>query len=656
LHGDFSRKIALLRGPILVLGASGFIGANLLRRILEVREDAYGTALATPAWRLEGIPSGKVITVDLLVPQSARAMMEDVRPGTVFDCVAYGAYSFEKDPSRIYDTNVVLKVHLMELLHELGTHCYIHAGSSSEYGEHADRPSEQSPLLPNSHYAVSKAASAGSVYYNGQHCGLRCANLRFYSVYGPYEEPSRLIPTLVSSAMKGTYPPLVDPDVSRDFIYVDDACEAFVDAALSLAPEFYGHSFNIGTGVSTTIEELALLSRDLFRIKELPVFSSMENREWDFHGRWCARADKAVTHIGWKPRTPLREGLLRFAEWYSGLRDPQLYHRNAKGYVPNPEESITAVVACYRDNLAIPIMHERLKEVFEKLHIDYEIIFVNDGSPDDTQDVIRELSLKNHRVIGITHSRNFGSQAAFRSGMELSGKRSCVLLDGDLQDPPELIEKFVEKWREGYDVVYGRRARREMPWFVDALYKLFYLLFNRLSYVRMPRDAGDFSLIDRKVVRWMLACEERDLFLRGVRAFVGFKQTGVDFVRPQRMFGRSTNNLLKNFGWAKKGIFSFSNVPLNMLTYAGLLLFGGGMALALVQFVLRLAYPTIAPKGLTTVIILIIVLGSLNLLAVSVIGEYIGKIFEEVKSRPPFIRMSVIRNGEVRQATVHRGD
>jgi len=656
LQSDFARKISLLRGPILVLGASGFVGANLLKLILQVRNDVYGTTFSTPAWRLEEIPPANLITVDLLVPQSARAVMKQIQPGTVFDCVAYGAYSFEQDPARIYDTNIVFKARLMELLDELGTWCYIHAGSSSEYGEHADRPLEESVLLPNSHYAVTKASSAGLVYFWGKHRGLRCANLRLYSVYGPLEEPSRLIPSLIAAASQGGYPPLVDPSVSRDFLYVNDACESFVDAALSLSPAFYGHSFNIGTGVSTSIEELALLARDLFHLDVAPVFSSMPNRNWDFPGRWCADAAKAASHIGWTARTSLREGLSYFADWYSALRDPFLYHRHAKGHVANPDESITAIIACYKDELAIPILFDRLVKIFEKLHMDYEIIFVNDGSPDNTQEVIQNISRQNHRVIGITHSRNFGSQAAFRSGMELSSKRACVLLDGDLQDPPELIEQFVAKWREGYDVVYGRRVRREAPWFMHFFYKAFYFLFNRMSYVRMPRDAGDFSLIDRKVVRWMLTCRERDLFLRGIRAFVGFQQTGVDYVRPERMFGRSTNSLLKNFAWAKKGIFAFSNVPLNMLTYAGLGLFFFGSAVALVQVVMRLLFPNSAPKGLTTVIILVVLLGSINLLAISVIGEYIAKIFEEVKSRPVFIRMNVIQNGEIRQATVHKGE
>ncbi len=210
-------------------------------------------------------------------------------------------------------------------------------------------------------------------------------------------------------------------------------------------------------------------------------------------------------------------------------------------------------MACYRDNQAIPIMYQRLKDTFAKLNVDHEIIFVNDGSPDDSEEVIRAISQNDRRVRGISHSRNFGSQAAFRSGMEIATKNSCVLLDGDLQDPPELIESMLGKWREGYDVVYGRRVKREAPLLMQFAYKAFYRLFDYFSYVSIPHDAGDFSLMDKRVVQAVLSFPERDLFLRGVRAFAGFKQTGIDYVRPERMFGVTTNSLLKNIGWAKKG-------------------------------------------------------------------------------------------------------
>jgi len=166
----------------------------------------------------------------------------------------------------------------------------------------------------------------------------------------------------------------------------------------------------------------------------------------------------------------------------------------------------------------------------------------------------------------------------------------------------------------------------------------------------VPRDAGDFSLMDRRVVRGILSFPERDLFIRGVRAFVGFRQTGVDYVRPERMFGVSTNNFAKNIGWAKKGILSFSNTPLTMLSVTGIALFGASILLGLLSIAARLLFPDAAPRGYTSMVLVVIFFGSINLLAASIIGEYIAKIFEEVKGRPHFIRRSFVRNGEIRAA------
>ncbi len=313
------------------------------------------------------------------------------------------------------------------------------------------------------------------------------------------------------------------------------------------------------------------------------------------------------------------------------------------------KNSISAIIACYKDEQAIPIMYEELKKVFQKINVDYEIIFVNDASPDNSQQAIRNLSLADDKVIGILHSRNFGSQMAFRSGMEISSKDSVVLLDGDLQDPPELISKFYEKWREGYEVVYGRRVKREMNKLWEIQYKIFYKIFALFSYIKIPRDAGDFSLIDKKVVRWLLKFPERDLFMRGLRAYVGFKQIGVDYIRPERRFGKTTNSFYKNIDWAKKGIFSFSNTPLTIMTTIGLILMFISIIIVIVVATLRILYPDIAPKGSTTILITIISFGSLNLLALGIIGEYIAKILIEVKGRPRLIRQSITKNGKEKE-------
>lgn len=307
------------------------------------------------------------------------------------------------------------------------------------------------------------------------------------------------------------------------------------------------------------------------------------------------------------------------------------------------KEKISAIIACYKDGQAIPIMYQRLKKVFEELGTDYEIIFVNDGSPDDSESVITRIAQKDKKVVGITHSRNFGSQMAFSSGMNLATGNAVVLLDGDLQDPPEIIPKFYKKWKKGFDVVYGIRVKREASGFMQMAYKIFYRIFQKLSYIYVPLDAGDFSLMDQKVVEAINLLPEKDRFLRGIRAWVGFKQAGVPYVRPERMFGKTTNNLHKNFGWARKGIFSFSYVPLEFITYIALAVSALSFLGIIVEVVLKIIYPD-TPRGVPITLVTILFLGSMQLLFISVIGEYIGKIFEEVKNRPMYVIKSVVNN------------
>ena len=305
-------------------------------------------------------------------------------------------------------------------------------------------------------------------------------------------------------------------------------------------------------------------------------------------------------------------------------------------------KKISAIIACYKDAKAIPIMHERLTKVFKKIGVDYEIIFVNDGSPDKTEEVLTKLVKKDEHVIAVNHSRNFGSQMAFTSGMDIAKSDGVVLLDGDLQDPPEIIEKFYQKWLEGYDVVYGVRMKREAPLYMAIMYKLFYRLFHKMSYIKIPLDAGDFSLIDKKVVEVLKTFPERDRFLRGLRAWVGFKQTGIPYVRPERMFGESTNNLLKNLNWAAKGIFSFSYVPLQIVTLISSVVFVIALIAMIIQIVLRFILPN-TPTGATTILIAVLFIGAIQLLGTSILGQYIGKIFEEVKQRPKYIVKNIIK-------------
>ena len=303
---------------------------------------------------------------------------------------------------------------------------------------------------------------------------------------------------------------------------------------------------------------------------------------------------------------------------------------------------LSAVIACYRDAPAVPIMYARLREAFAAIGADHEIIFVNDGSPDNAQEVLSELAASDPKVVVVSHTRAFGSQSAFTSGMQIATGEAVVLLDGDLQDPPELIPRLVERWREGFEVVYGVRVKREATAFMRPAYKLFYRIFRRLSYVSIPLDAGDFGLLDRRVVDALNALPETHRFIRGLRAWVGFRQTGVPYTRPERMFGRTTNSLLKNIGWARRAIVSFSYVPLDLIAWLALIAVGTSFAGLIVQLLLRLADPGLAPKGFTTLIASVLFIGGIQLLCLAIIGSYVAHIYEECKHRPSFLVESVI--------------
>ncbi len=644
---NLSQKIITLKGPILVVGASGFIGANLFRILLKYRNDVFGTVSHLPAWRLEGIDSANIFEGDLLLDENLDNLMKRVKPKTVFNCSAYGAYSFQNDVDLIYKTNVTFFEKFLRRCFESGVDCFINAGSSSEYGDFAAAPVENVALNANSHYAVTKATSANLIYFYGKKKGMKAANLRLYSIYGPYEDSSRLLPKIVLNGLKKQFSSFANPKTSRDFVYVDDACEAFIEAAFALQPNFYGESFNIGSGVKTTISDIANLSKEIFALDGEPQFNYPAHA-WDVDD-WYANPTKSEEILGWKTTVSLRQGLQKMITWVQ--ENLEIYTKPIATKKPQDDldrkYSISAIIACYKDAQAIPEMYERITKVMQKLKLDYEIIFVNDCSPDNSEEVIAEISKRDFRVIGISHSRNFGSQAAFKSGMDLSTKNACVLMDGDLQDPPEMIEQFLPKWREGYEVIYGRRVKRDAPFYMQILYKIFYRVFAKFSYINIPKDAGDFALMDRKVVEVLLKFPERDLFLRGLRAYAGFKQTGVDYVRPERKFGRTTNNFFKNIGWAKKGIFSFSFAPLNMLSSFGWVMLFLSAILMVVQILLKIFHPDSAPHGVTTTLILVTFFGSFNLFAISIVGEYIAKIFEEVKGRPHFIRKSIIKRGNI---------
>jgi len=248
------------------------------------------------------------------------------------------------------------------------------------------------------------------------------------------------------------------------------------------------------------------------------------------------------------------------------------------------------------------------------------------------------LSRKDPRVKVIFMSRNFGSpQSSFIAGLAKAKGKATVLLHGDIQDPPELIPKFIIKWEKGYKVVFGIRTQRKgYGLLMNFFYKFFYFLLHKLSYIKIPLNAGEFSLLDQRVVKELLQLEEYDYYLRGLRAYVGFKQTGIEYVRDSRKHGRSTENFFSGLWWAKTIIINFSFKPLEWISKVAFLVMLFSFVFIIINVVFYFIYYN-SPRGIPTVVILILFLGGVQLLSLSIIAEYLAKIFLEVKKRPKYI-------------------
>ena len=642
LEVDYLKQISKLDGPILVTGAGGFIGSALLRALLAIRSDVYGVA-RKQNWRLLGLDPMQIKFVNLENSSELSNCLNEIKPRTIFNLSAHGAYPDQNNFESITRINLNSTKWLADwcALNQCGL---VHAGTSSEYGTNCTAPSEVDICRPNSAYAVTKLAATQTLELLCGSSNLSATVLRLYSVYGPMEEPKRLIPTLIRLGRRGELPPFSPKEVTRDFVYVDDVINAFIISAVSQigVPGF--RLFNICSGEAVSMEQVATVTRRLFGIEDEPKFGPAL-RQWDL-SKWYGNPGHAREQMNWHARTEFADGLKKTLDWYGIEDNSELLEVNFNASASSlDKKKISAIIACYKDAQAIPFMHQRLVDTFKKLEVDYEIIFVNDCSPDNTMEVIEEVSKADPKVIGISHSRNFGSQAAFMSGMNISTGDACVLLDGDLQDPPELIEDFVENWEKGFDVVFGRRIGREAPLLMRFSYKAFYRVLAKVSTFVVPLDAGDFSLMSRRVVNQMLRMPERELFLRAARAYVGHKQIGISYVRPERMFGTSTNNLKRNFGWAMRGIVAVGRAPLALVTALGTVLFGLSLTAIVVQLAIRFIDPSLSPPGFASVLTISTFFGSINLLAISIIGAYVGRILDESKGRPRFIAEKITTNG-----------
>jgi len=293
------------------------------------------------------------------------------------------------------------------------------------------------------------------------------------------------------------------------------------------------------------------------------------------------------------------------------------------------------VIPIYNEEENIMEMYRRLHDVMEQLDGDVELILIDDGSRDRSLKMMRELHHRDNRVHYLSLARNFGHQIAVTAGLNFVQGKCIIVMDADLQDPPELILTMIEKWHQGYQVVYAQRISRQQESRLKRLTAyLFYRILRRLAKVDIPVDTGDFCLMDRQVVDILNSMPERNRYIRGLRAWVGFRQTSVLFERNPRFAGDVKYTFGKSLSLAIDGIISFSTVPLRLATYLGII----SAAIAMIMIILVLYWRIFAPVshliGYTLITISMFFLGSVQLICIGILGEYIGRIYEEVKGRP----------------------
>ena len=298
--------------------------------------------------------------------------------------------------------------------------------------------------------------------------------------------------------------------------------------------------------------------------------------------------------------------------------------------------SLSVVVPVYDEEESLPELARRLGAVLDDLDLESEVLLVDDGSTDSSYPLMVELSGRDPRFKVVHLSRNFGHQVAITAGIELARGDAVVIMDSDLQHPPELLPAFLERWRAGYDVVYGVMQERTESWFKRLTARVFYTLLRRLTRVEMPPAAGDFRLIDRHAVDAFVAMRERNRYVRGMVAWVGFRQVGLEYACPPRFAGRSKYTVRKMLRLALDAIFSFSTVPLRLALQLGLVVSACSVLFGLASLASKFAGVEVVP-GWVTIIVVTTFLGGMQLIVLGVMGEYVGRVYDEVKRRPLYL-------------------
>lgn len=597
---------SLRHKKILVTGSQGFIGSHVLNLLSAAKVPCKGISSGkyTSNARLSEAAKKNLYLCDLDNFNAVKMQLQDI--DNIVHTATFGSYSWEEDSTDIYKQVSQLQ-NLLELCRNKKIESFIHLGSSSEYGTDCKDASENQSCQPNSFYSLAKIHCHNLVNYYGKNFGLPVLSLRLFSIYGPGEHPKRLLPTICQSLLFKSELTLAHPLIKRDFVHIFDTLEIILLSLINIKSSDYGESYNVCSGTQTSLEELETILAQKFTFTNI-VWNKSVGKKWDLEN-WYGNPQKTLQRFDWRPRISLSEGIkltLLFYEQAPQLLQPEVF---------NPLKKISLVAPCYLDLPSIPLLFQRIEKVFKNLNYTFEFIVIDDVSPDGAYEHLMKYAMQDSRWVLAKHTRNFGSQAVFIHGLELATGEAIILMDGDLQDPPELIPSFIKKWEQGFDLCLGQRISRAEGFAFNMKCKLFYRLWNWFAKIYIPLDCGDFGLISKNAALQIIKQRSRIQLWRSQRAFPAFKTALIPYQRPQRPFGHSTNSNRKLILWSLKFIFSTPNYIALVYTLVGLmgligessfyfwgawLIVGVGLLLMLLNliYISRFSHPTYTTEEL----------------------------------------------------------
>lgn len=642
---------------ILVTGSQGFLGSHIV-----ARGKSLGRAMV-PTCR--GASRGEALQLDVCDPQSVEEAFRRILPSTVIHCASYGVNYADQDPDLAMKVNICGSLRVLESAARYGTKRVVHIGSCFEYGDQAGPISEGAPLNPTAIYGATKAAVTLLLRERAKGLGIDLMVLRPFGMWGPGEPRHRLIPQVVEACLDGRPLKLTACEILRDYTYVEDMAEKIL--ALATLPQVArGMVINVGSGRGVQLRDFVLSVARVLKGEQLMHFGQLAYRPTEMMSL-VADVEQSRRLLGASREILLADGVNRMVTSLVASRSPASPHSVAYDVGASPmrtfaesvsdnpcerpelplseakevrpgRQLLSIVVPCYNEEEVIGETVKRLTLLCTQIaDLDVELIFVNNDSSDSTWTQLKRFAEREPRIKLISLARNFGYQISTTAGIDAARGDAVVIMDADLQDPPELVVEMIGKWREGYDVVYGTRSTRlgESPLRM-LITSWFYRLLNRISDVPIPLDTGDFRLMSRNVVNTLKAMPERDRFIRGMVSWIGFRQTAIPYRRAERFAGESKFPWSSLFSFAFDGITSFSTAPLRICAALGL--FCASLALFGILYALYIRlFTDTQVEGWAALMISVLFVGGVQLLSLGILGEYIGRIYNESKHRPLYV-------------------